>query len=268
MNEFHELDELIDRYREQEPFPLHEAEARSWSRVLQRTAVNPPVAAKVASVGLPKIFLGVLMATAAVGGAAMLHATDPDDAPKAAVAQSTVTRVRHDDKSKHAQPEAERPASAPTADLGKVPHMGTVDGDEPSIGADQATRSAAAEAPEPSPRSTLKSNRKTQSSSRPASDLGEETRILRRAQKSLESGDHAGARRSLRLHKSRFQRGELRELRELLTISLACSENKTRRAAKLLSSFERDHPHSLLQNRARQACATAEESDTRAPTNE
>lgn len=87
-----------------------------------------------------------------------------------------------------------------------------------------------------------------------ASNLAEETRLLRAAQRGLDEGRPLEAQTRLHEHRTRYPNGALEDLRQVLEISLACAKGRHAHAAGLTRKFERAHPASPYLTQARRAC--------------
>jgi hypothetical protein len=263
------LEDLIDCYKEQEPLPSVEAEARMWKGIMARTA--PVAAAVVATTAAVSTAQGATVAAKGAVGSKLALVLGLSTLLGGGVVAGVL--VNSD-----AGPDAEPPtaivnrAAISTAgeelDAPVVLEMPVKSADSPPVGRSRRVLSdiederiaepdGEFEVPaEPDPEPKAKPKRaKRAAVVAPASDLAEESKLLREAQQGLDSGRTVQAQQSLHLHRTRYPQGALTDLRQVLEISLACAKGNEKHATSLTKRFERAHPDSPYLARARRACS-------------
>lgn len=191
--------------------------------------------------GLSKIFLALGLGATLVGGGvfATFFAGDSDESSErvAALVPAESVEIPPADPEERVEPEA----------VVDVPAASTV----------AVVEERVEPPPEPKarPKKPAKKPAKKHIKKAPSSDLARESRLLRDAQQSLDSGDTLEAQERLRIHRSEFPRGALSDLRQVLEISLACVKGNKKYAASLTARFERAQPNSPYLVRARRACS-------------
>lgn len=88
----------------------------------------------------------------------------------------------------------------------------------------------------------------------PPTALSEEVALLRRAQRSMNSGDPGAALRSLEEHARRFPSGHMEEEREAARVVALCRAGRETEARAIASRFLAERPASPLAARVRAAC--------------
>ena len=201
----------------------------------QTPAVEELEATKLAGAKATMYSTYLKLATAGVvvglTGGLLLRGTPPAVSPAAPRAQERVA----------AQPGAELPPKAADA----VPQVRmTENTNGPASGTGSRTTGGAA-----SP---------TTANARVGQDsLGAELRLVRQADQALRAGDAPAALKALTLHRARFGNGQLAHERDGLALLAECTLGKPG-ARERASSYLRQHPSSLVEERLVSACALRE----------